>query len=360
MRINKNTIFSEKALQKHKRVEEKKKKIDDVLHVIKDKRQEEENARIRRLNYLENRGRFAVLDDSSSDEDDYAVLKIKPHVSPRLQPVKTCNKSVSFIDKKAQELAQKKTEKYNAYMESLYGYWPLPSMKDIMKGRRSFLDYPDNALLFELTEVHGGWSIYMEFMEGKLVGGRLGVIEHAINNARRKRRWLWSPEEHARIEREDAEREEAARLLEEERCRKIEEEARLLEEERLRKIEEAARILEEERLRKIEEAARIEEERLRVIKEAKEVAEREQAALIESLRKQMQDSIYYRAFNEYLYIPGGWGYVVDVFDSNYRHPVQSSCTYFDDSDTESISEEEEAEDADTDIEDFMDCISDTE
>ncbi len=344
MRINKNTIFSEKALQKHKRVEEKKKKIDDVLHVIKDKRQEEENARIRRLNYLENRGRFAVLDDSSSDEDDYTVLKIKPHVSPRLQPVKTCNKSVSFIDKKAQELAQKKSERYNAYMESLYGYWPLPSMKDIMKGRRSFLDYPDNALLFELTEIHGGWSIYMEFMEGKLVGGRLGVIENAINNARRKRRWLWSPEEHARIEREDAEREEAARLLEEERCRKIEEEARLLE---------------EERLRKIEEAARIEEERLRAIKEAKEAAEREQAARIESLRKQMQDCIYYRAFNEYLHIPGGWGYVVDVFDSNYRHPVQSSCTYFDDSDTESISEEED-EDEETDIEDFMDCISDTE
>ncbi len=345
MRINKtNVIFSEKALQKHKRVEEKKKKIDDVLHVIKDKKQEEENERIRRVNYLENRGRFAVLDDSSSDEDDYAVLKIKQYRLPRPQPVKSCNKSVSFIDKKVQELVQKKSERYNAYMESIYGYWPLPSMKDIMKGRRSLLDYPDNALLFELTEMPGGWSIYMEFIEGKLVSGRLGVIENAINNARRKRRWLWSPEEHARIEREDAEREEAARLLEEERCRKIDEEARLLE---------------EERLRKIESERKAEEERLQKLQKEKEEAERQQAALIESLRKQMQDCIYYRAFNEYLHIPGGWGYVGDVFDSNYRHPIQTSHTYFDDSDTESMSEEE-VEDADTDIEDFMDCISDTE
>ena len=73
--------------------------------------------------------------------------------------------------------------------------WIDPTLTDIISGKRDIIDFFEMAIIDELSHIHCGWSIYMDFINGQSNKGQLQIIKECIERGIRKRPWIFSRRE---------------------------------------------------------------------------------------------------------------------------------------------------------------------
>lgn len=321
-----NIIYNAASLEKRKYINNKKEKVDDVLALIRENKRKEELQRISQLN-------APPKPPMHPNPPQITILK-RPNYQPVQNNVKTITNKPSYIDKLMENSIARKKERAEAAKRELYGEWPEPTMKQIMRGERSLLDYSDMALLDELSHINNGWAIFMEFNENRANNAYISIIKGCIETARRKRPWILTKEELEAIKKKEEETE------------------------RLR--------IELIRQQQIEEEERAKSERLLMEAEEKlqHQIEKERQETINRLMNEILSDTHYMEFQRRLHIPGSWAAYIDYLEGNlpsqrYISSINTIAYYIDsDSDSDSDSNTNKLEiDYMSDDSDSSSCIS---
>jgi hypothetical protein len=296
-----NTIYNVASLEKRKYINAKKEKVSDVLAVIRENKRKEEQEKIANLR------RPPLPQQPLKTQELQAITILKRPVYQTPVQTKTINKP-SYVDKLMENSIARKKERQEKEKRELYGEWPEPTMKQIMRGERSLLDYPDMALLDELSHINNGWAMFMEFTENRANNAYISIIKGCIESARRKRPWILTKEEILEIQK-----------------KKEEDERRHAEELQQQKIAEQEREANE---RKLMEAAEMEQRRL-------------QQAIEDNINRMMNEILSdpdYMEFERRLHIPGSWAAYIDYLEGNLpsqKYPTYvNTIKYYIDSDSE--------------------------
>jgi hypothetical protein len=296
-----NIIYNVASLEKRQYINAKKEKVSDVLAIIRENKKKEEQQKIANLR------RPPLAPQCQPQTTNITILK-RPVYHPLQNNVKTPPNKPSYVDKLMENSIARKKERQEKEKRELYGEWPEPTIKQIMRGERSLLDYPDMALLDELSHINNGWSMFMEFTENRANNAYISIIKGCIESARRKRPWILTKEELLEIQR-----------------KKEEEERRLAEELRLQKIAEQEREAVE---RQLMEAAEIEQRRV-------------EKAIEDNINNMINEILSdpdYMEFERRLHIPGSWAAYIDYLEGNLpsqKYPTYvNKIEYYIDSDSE--------------------------
>ena len=308
-----NIIYNVASLEKRQYINAKKEKVGDVLAIIRENKKREEQQKIANLR------RPPLAPQCQPQTTNITILK-RPVYQTN---VKAPPNKPSYIDKLMENSIARKKERVENAKRELYGEWPEPTMKQVMRGERSLLDYSDMALLDELSHINNGWSMFMEFTENRANNAYISIIKGCIESARRKRPWILTKEELLEIQR-----------------KKEEEERKYAEELQQQKIAEQEREATERLLMKT-----VEIEQIRVEKAIEE-------NINKMINEILSDSIYME-FERRLHIPGSWAAYIDYLEGNL--PSQKFPTYIN---TVSYYIDSESEYSDSDNEsDSSSCIS---
>jgi len=160
--------------------------VPTILHALHNKRNEKE-ARILQKIY-----------GPSNEEKGVTILSLKSPPPPRIPETKE-----SYISKVMKNVVttkeKRKQELLNNLRNEICPEWSDPSIRDITRSQRSFMDFFEMAIIDELSHIETGWSIYMDFICGRTHS--IHIIKTCVNRAIYKRSWLKEKRELAEKER---------------------------------------------------------------------------------------------------------------------------------------------------------------
>jgi hypothetical protein len=149
--------------------------VPTILQALHNKRNEKE-ARI-----------LQKIHGPYNEEKKVTIISLKSPPPPRIPETKE-----SYISKVMKNVVttkeKRKQELLNNLRNEICPDWSDPTIRDITRSQRSFMDFFEMAIIDELSHIESGWSIYMDFMCGRTHS--IPIIKICIDRAICKRPWL--------------------------------------------------------------------------------------------------------------------------------------------------------------------------